>query len=118
MDITAVKRLSSEDVQRYVPPLSDYKAASAAWEEAEYRHIEAPNSNVVVGYWTGSPGEVTLDPWPYTEVCSILSGSVAIRDASGSRLDFQAGDAFIVPRGFVGQWITVEPTSKLFVAIS
>lgn len=118
MDISAVRPLTADDVRRYVPPLGDYSATSAGWEEVEYRHFEGPSSNVVVGFWEGAPGEITLDPWPYTEVCSILSGRVAIRDREGNEITFQAGASFMVPRGFVGQWVTVEPTSKLFVAIS
>jgi uncharacterized cupin superfamily protein len=118
MDIGAVKPLTADEARRYVPPLSDYKVASAGWRQAEYRHFEAPSPHVVVGFWTGAPGEITLDPWPYTEVCSILSGRVAIRDQEGGQLEFGAGEAFLVPRGFVGQWITVEPASKMFVAIS
>jgi uncharacterized cupin superfamily protein len=118
VDISAIKALTADEARRYVPPLSDYSAMSAGWEEVEYRHFVGSSSKVVVGLWEGAPGEVTLNPWPYTEVCSILSGRVAIRDQQGEEITFGAGAAFIVPSGFVGQWITMEPTSKLFVAIS
>ena len=118
MDISAIRPLTGDDARRHVPPLSDYRFSSTGWEESEYRHFEAPSPHVVVGFWTGSPGEVTLDPWPYTEVCSILSGRVAIRDRNGQEVAFGAGAAFLIPRGFVGRWITLEPASKLFVAIS
>ena len=64
------------------------------------------------------PGEVTLDPWPYTEVCSILSGKVAVRDTDGKMAEFKAGDALMVPVGFVGDWITLEKSTKIFIAIS
>jgi len=30
---------------------------------------------------------------------------------------FQAGEAFFVPRGFSGIWETLEPASKIFVAL-
>lgn len=118
MDIGIIKSLTVDEARRYVPPLSDYKTVSAGWHETEYRHFEGPSQNVLVGFWTGVPGEITLDPWPYTEVCSILSGRVAIRDREGNRIEFGSGEAFLVPKGFVGQWITVEPASKMFVAIS
>jgi uncharacterized cupin superfamily protein len=118
MDIGAIKTLAADEASRYVPPLSDYKSASAGWVEAEYRHFEAPSPNVIVGYWTGGPGEITLEPWPYTEVCSILSGRVKIRDRAGNLIEFGPGEAFLVPRGFMGSWVTLEPASKIFVAIS
>jgi uncharacterized cupin superfamily protein len=117
MDIRVIKPLTDQAARRFVPSVSDYQAVSPNWSETEYRHYEAPSTNVVVGFWTGAPGKVTLNPWPYTEVCSILSGRVAVRDRQGGQVEFGAGQAFMVPKGFVGDWITLEPASKLFVAI-
>lgn len=118
MNISAIRVLGAEGARRHVPPLDDYAATSPGWEETEYRHFQGPSANVVAGFWEGAPGEITLDPWPYTEVCSILSGRVALRDREGNEVTFGAGAAFMVPRGFAGQWITLEPATKLFVAIS
>lgn len=118
MNISAVKRVNTFDTNAFVPPLSDYKAASAGWTEAEYRVLEASSNHVVVGFWTGERGSVTLDPWPYTEVCSILSGKVAVKDSDGAQIEFGVGENFIVPKGFVGEWITLEPSTKMFIAIS
>ena len=118
MDINDIKRLMPRDTNRFVPPINDYKSASPGWNETEYREFEASSDKVVVGFWTGAPGEVTLDPWPYTEVCSILSGRVAVRDKQGRQIEFSAGHAFLVPKGFVGDWVTIEPSSKVFIAKS
>ena len=70
------------------------------------------------GYWTGEPGSVEIDPWVYTEICSIISGRVAIADRNGRRLEFGPGEAFLIPKGFAGKWITLEPAKKIFLAIS
>ena len=119
MDISAIRNISTEGARRHVPPLTDYNSYSTDWNEVEYRHFEAASPHVVVvGFWSGAPGEITLSSWPYTEICSILSGRVAIRDQNGDRIEFAAGAAFLVPKGFVGDWITIEPATKLFVAIS
>jgi uncharacterized cupin superfamily protein len=118
LKIDAIRPLTDQEARRFVPPLSDYKSTSPGWNETEYRQFEASNAKVVVGFWTGAPGEVTLDPWPYTEICSILTGRVAVRDHEGRQVEFNAGQAFMVPQGFVGDWVTLEPSSKIFVAIS
>ena len=101
----------------FVPALTDYIDPSAGWSEAEFRHFDAPANCTVVGYWTGEPGQVSFESWPYTEVCSVLSGKVAVQDQFGKRRDFVAGEGFIVPKGFKGTWVTVEPSRKIFVAI-
>jgi uncharacterized cupin superfamily protein len=118
MDISVIKSISADCARRFVPPLTDYKACSSGWSEVEYRHFESASPNVVVGFWSGEPGEVALDPWPYNEICSILSGRVAIRDQKGDRIEFIVGATFLVPKGFSGNWITIESATKLFVAIS
>lgn len=118
MKVGVIKRLDQNQAKLFIPPLSDYAAAMPGWSEAEFRHLDQPSGRVIVGYWKGEPGQVTLDPWPYTEVCSILSGKVAIRDTNGDHVEFLSGEAFMIPKGFVGDWITLEPTAKIFVAIS
>ncbi|MEU0520335.1 N,N-dimethylformamidase beta subunit family domain-containing protein [Streptosporangium sp. NPDC006007] len=48
----------------------------------------------------------------------ILAGRVALVDEHGDRVEFGPGEAFHVPQGFRGDWVTVEPTIKVFVAVS
>lgn len=117
LDISSVALIKPDVVAKYVPPLSDYRNASANWTEAEFRCLDLPATRVMVGYWTGEPGNVQLDPWIYTEVCSILSGRVAVADYQGGRLEFGPGEAFVIPKGFAGKWITIEPSAKIFLAI-
>ncbi|MFI7627370.1 hypothetical protein [Microbispora rosea] len=38
-------------------------------------------------------------------------------DQAGGRLEFGAGDGFVVPKGFVGDWLTLEAASKYFIAV-
>lgn len=117
LDIASIIPIAPGNQPAYVPPLADYSAVSSLWSEAEFRCLDSAASRVVVGYWTGEPGSVSLDAWLYTEVCSILSGRVAVKDTNGARRDFGAGEGFIVPKGFVGEWINLEPSTKFFVAI-
>src|SRR5258708_6670877 len=43
------------------------------------------------------------------------SPSGSLRTASNGRREFGSGDAFFIPKGFVGSWITMEPSAKHFV---
>jgi hypothetical protein len=117
MDVKSIIVVERGQKAPHIPSISDYKASSPAWAEAEYHCLDLATSRVKAGYWTGEIGSVTLDPWVYTEVCSILSGRVAIVDTTGGRREFKAGDAFIVPKGFVGEWVTIEPATKMYLAI-
>jgi uncharacterized cupin superfamily protein len=44
----------------------------------------------------------------------MTAGRVTIESASGERSSFGAGDAFVVPAGFVGTWEVVEDCSKIY----
>lgn len=100
---------------RVVPTISDYDDSSTGWTEAEHR-ASVP-VGAIAGFWEGEPGWVRIDDWPYTEVCVILSGSVAIEDVTGARREFGPGESFVVPKGFTGIWRTLTPCEKVFVGI-
>jgi uncharacterized cupin superfamily protein len=116
MSLQLVKEISKSG-EGLVPDLSDYSAASEGWAEAEYR-ADASASTPIVGFWEGKPGWVAFDAWPYTEICVIIRGRVAIEDEHGDRREFADGSAFIVPQGFRGRWHTLEPTTKYFVGVT
>ena len=116
--VEAIIRISKECGQHHIPPLDDYQNPTPNWTEAEYRCWTADSAaNPAVGYWKGEPGEVSFESWPYTEVCSILMGSVALRDSKGKVIVFGCGEGFIVPKGWCGSWLTLEPSEKIFVAL-
>lgn len=116
--VEAIIRIEPVNLQPYVPPLTDYNSPSAGWSEAEFRcFVAEQQGRATIGYWTGAPGEVSFDAWPYTEVCSILSGQVGLRDALGRVARFGAGEGFVVPKGWRGSWLTLQPSTKIFIAI-
>lgn len=115
--INAIIRIDADPSKAFVPSLSDYIEPSPGWTETEYRCLSIASTRTTVGYWTGEPGAVSFESWPYTEVCSILAGKVAIEDKFEKRVEFSSGDGFIVPKGFMGRWITLEPSTKIFMAI-
>ncbi|MBM7518648.1 cupin domain-containing protein [Nocardioides nitrophenolicus] len=100
-----------------VVPEWEVGAASPGWEETEWRAFGDDETRPFGGAWEGRPGSLRLDDYPYDEVCVMLTGVVALVDLSGARREFRAGEAFFVPRGFAGTWETVEPATKVFVAL-
>jgi uncharacterized cupin superfamily protein len=117
MDVNSIVPINPNGKQPFVPALSDYKSVSGNWSEAEFHCLDVDTTRVRIGYWRGEPGEVVLDPWVYTEVCSILTGRVAVVDTNGGRREYGPGDGFVIPKGFVGQWVTIESATKIFLAI-
>ncbi|MGR6999414.1 cupin domain-containing protein [Yinghuangia aomiensis] len=90
--------------------------ASPDWKETEYRGFASADGRLFGGGWEGTGGTLRLDPYPYDEVCVMVSGRVALIDLDGNRREFGAGEAFFVPKGFRGTWETLEPSRKFFIA--
>lgn len=90
---------------------------SPEWSEKEYRSFADATGRLFGGTWEGSVGTLKMDPYPYDEVCVMLSGRVALVDVDGGRREFGTGEAFFVPRGFSGIWETLEPSSKIFIGM-
>jgi uncharacterized cupin superfamily protein len=90
--------------------------ASADWSETEWHGFASGDGRFFGGGWEGRGGTLRLDPYPYDEVCVMVSGRVALVDLEGARREFGAGDAFFVPKGFRGTWETLEPSKKFFIA--
>ncbi len=65
------------------------------------------------GEWTGAVGCWRVQ-FTENEFCHLLEGVVIVTDESGHAQRFQAGDAFVMPAGFVGTWETVEPARKFY----
>ncbi|MER5686348.1 cupin domain-containing protein [Streptomyces sp. NPDC002205] len=90
--------------------------ASDDWTETEWRGLASADGRLVGGGWEGQAGTLLLDPYPYDEICVMVSGRIALVDTEGGRREFGAGDVFFVPRGFRGTWHTLEPSRKFFFA--
>ncbi|GHE66284.1 cupin domain-containing protein [Streptomyces capitiformicae] len=114
--IDSIRALKVGSGERVVPVWGEGDA-SPDWRETEWRGFGRDEEHPFAGAWEGEPGTLRLESYPYDEVCVMLSGRVALIDTSGKRREFAAGEAFFVPRGFSGVWETVEPASKIFVAL-
>lgn len=116
MSIQDVQLVSKQTARKVVPAPDSYDHRSEDWQETEYRTVEQAEDSLG-GIWEGEPGSVSFNSWPYTEFCVLTQGQVAVIDHQGLRRDFHPGDAFVIPKGFQGTWLTVVPSSKYFVAM-
>lgn len=72
---------------------------------------------IVSGIWACNAGTVEITGHPVSEVCFIVRGSVTVTDDDGRAETFEAGEGFILPRGFAGLWSNSDDFAKLFVAV-
>ncbi len=65
------------------------------------------------GLWSGAVGRWRV---AYTEheLCHLLEGEVALHGDDGSVAHYGAGDSFVVPAGFTGEWEVVKAARKLY----
>ena len=69
------------------------------------------------GIWECTPGTFTARRDGYTELCHLLSGEVTLVTEGGAETTLAAGDAFVMPSGWVGTWHVHSPLRKLYVVI-
>jgi len=79
-----------------------------------WHHFTSADGKFFAGLWEAEPGcwEVIYSE---DEYCQILAGRSVLRDASGQQRILQAGDNFVIPAGFAGQWEVLETTKKIYV---
>jgi uncharacterized cupin superfamily protein len=117
VNISSIIPIGAEGCSAFVPSLDSYQVLSDSWIGQEFHSLKRRSNHVTVGYWTGEPGRARIEPWPYIEICVIKMGRVAVADNDGCRREFGPGDSFIVPKGFVGEWVTLETATKVFIAV-
>ncbi len=59
-----------------------------------------------------------MAPYPISEFCFLLEGSVHLTTSDGELHIFRAGDAFFIEKGTVVEWKQVEEARKYYVIFS
>jgi uncharacterized cupin superfamily protein len=77
-----------------------------------YFHDEAGLS---VGIWAATPFTTHLLPYPVHEFMIVHEGTITIEDEDGIAHSFGPGEAFLIPRGFMGRWRQEDRVLKSFV---
>jgi uncharacterized protein len=83
-------------------------------EQRTWNHFTADDGRFFAGIWEGDPGCIKID-YTENEFCRLLEGEVILRDANGAEVTLCAGEEFVIPAGFSGEWETVEKVRKLYV---
>lgn len=65
------------------------------------------------GQWAAGPGrwQVVYEAHE-EEFCVLLEGEVRLTDVAGRSQHYRAGEAFVVPGGFRGEWCNLTPVRK------
>jgi len=85
----------------------------------EQGHIFFTNAagNVNAGVWECASCTERIRDYPFDQCCFVLEGSLTIIDENGHAETFKPGDAFIIPRGFNGDWRMTERYRNFFITV-
>ena len=102
-----------------IAPGEDYllpaeKLLSGNPKQTVHMNYTDPSGKFLTGIWRSEVGKWKV-AYTEEEYCHLLAGVSVIADAAGNAVTVSAGDSFVVPRGFVGTWEVIEPTTKRFV---
>lgn len=83
-------------------------------EQRTWHHFSSADDKFFVGYWEADAGCWRVR-YTENEFCQIVSGESLLRDTEGNERRLGAGDNFVIPAGFDGEWEVVETTRKIYV---
>ena len=107
--------LLSRDIGAFAPkPTSiegdQQEAATVLWT--------SPDGKMETGIWECTPGRFTADRSEIAEICHILTGRVSLHNADGTSREIGAGEMFVLPLGWRGEWTIHERTRKIFTMVA
>lgn len=79
-----------------------------------WHHFTSGDEKFFAGLWEAEPGCWNISYTEY-EFCQIVAGRSVLRDEQGREHLVTAGDIFVIPAGFKGQWEVLETTKKIYV---
>ena len=80
-----------------------------------YHEIEA--QGYMTGVWDCTAFSTKMMPYPVDEYMYFFSGGLTMALPDGTEIPINAGDAFIIPKGFECQWIQPETVHKVFMIL-
>lgn len=102
---------STTPEEYFLPP---EKLVSGNPKQTVWTHYTDPSRQFFVGIWRSEPGKWRIS-YTEEEFCLMLEGTSVVTSEDGQSVTVRAGESFVIPRGFVGTWEVVEPTTKRFV---
>lgn len=95
----------------YLPPADRIRAGVP--RQSVVDAYNSADGKFSAGLWSGAVGRWRV---AYTEheLCHLLEGEVVLYGDDGSVARYGAGDSFVVPAGFNGEWEVVSAARKLY----
>jgi len=78
-----------------------------------WHHFTSADGKFFAGVWEADPGCWRIR-YTENEYCRILEGESVLRDSAGNEFALRAGDDFVIPAGFEGEWEVIERTKKIY----
>jgi uncharacterized cupin superfamily protein len=100
------------DVETY--HVDDAKRISGNPLQSLWNHYSDDSNQFHVGMWQSEPGRWKIS-YSEHEFCQLLEGVSIVHDDNGGQVTLKAGDNFVIPKGFSGEWEVVEATKKIYV---
>jgi len=82
--------------------------------QRSWHHFTSVDERFFAGIWEAEPGCWRVE-YTENEFCQILAGRSLLRDEAGKEREIVAGDNFVIPAGFRGEWEVLETTRKIYV---
>lgn len=99
-------------------PAADRILAGAPTQQA-WNHYTDPTEQFFAGIWAGEPGAWRVIYAAHEEeFCVLLEGEVRLTDDRGHVTHLRAGDAFVIPGGFTGQWENLTRVRKHYAIMT
>ncbi len=99
------------DFEEYLTPEDRCVRGQAV--QRTWNHYESSDGKFVSGIWEGEPG-CWKTHYTEHEFCQLLTGRVILRSTDGTEVELQAGDNFVIPAGFRGEWEVLETARKIY----
>lgn len=86
-------------------------------EKFIFEQVHSGETLVRVGVWESGAGESRIEDFPFTEYVLMISGKVEVVEQDGTSMLMEAGETFVIPRGWSGTWNVLERMKKQIVRV-
>ncbi|WP_417228570.1 cupin domain-containing protein [Amphritea sp.] len=101
--------------QPQVSAVASERRVEGAPEQVLWNKFIDSSESLLSGTWSSDVGTWKVDYNDRNEFCYLLEGTMALIREDGFRTELTAGDAFVIPAGFVGCWQVTAPMKKHYV---
>lgn len=115
MSHSQVINFNTSEVEPLVSVVDEARRLEGAPEQSLWNKFADQDAALLSGTWSSDVGKWKVDYSDRNEFCYLLGGSMVLAGEDGSHHEFKAGDAFVIPAGFIGTWQVQEPMKKHYV---